>query len=165
VLEPIPPTALIQDALRMNTAAFERHGVRVLQQIDPAVPPVLADRHRVLQILTNLVRNAKYSMDEQRPAEKRLEILVSLTLAGMAAIAVRDNGVGIPPENLTRIFAHGFTTKKDGHGFGLHSGALAAKQMNGSLTVESDGPGKGATFILELPIANKNPSDFASSSR
>jgi signal transduction histidine kinase len=65
---------------------------------------------------------------------------------------VEDNGVGIPPANLVRIFSHGFTTKKDGHGFGLHSGALAAKQLGGSLTVESEGSNKGATFTLELPI-------------
>jgi len=64
---------------------------------------------------------------------------------------VRDNGMGIPPENLTRIFVHGFTTRKEGHGFGLHSGALAAREMGGSLSVHSDGPGKGATFTLELP--------------
>jgi signal transduction histidine kinase len=64
---------------------------------------------------------------------------------------VIDNGVGILPENLTRIFNHGFTTRKDGHGFGLHSGALAAKEMGGSLNVHSDGPGQGAAFTLELP--------------
>ena len=62
-----------------------------------------------------------------------------------------DNGIGIPPENLTRIFNHGFTTRKDGHGFGLHSGALAAKEMGGSLTVHSGGTGQGAAFTLELP--------------
>jgi signal transduction histidine kinase len=67
-------------------------------------------------------------------------------------IAVIDNGIGIPPENLTRIFAHGFTTKKDGHGFGLHSGVLAAQEMGGRLAVQSDGPGAGATFTLELPL-------------
>jgi two-component system, NtrC family, sensor kinase len=99
------------------------------------------------------MRNSKYAMDQQAPAEKRLEILVRRTEAGNAAITVRDNGIGIAPENLTRIFSHGFTTKKDGHGFGLHSGALAAKEMNGSLTVHSDGPGQGAAFTLELPPA------------
>jgi signal transduction histidine kinase len=78
---------------------------------------------------------------------------VSRTAEGNVAITVRDNGIGIAPENLTRIFGHGFTTKKDGHGFGLHSGALAAKQMNGSLSVHSDGLGKGASFTLELPAA------------
>ena len=70
-------------------------------------------------------------------------------------IAVIDNGIGIPPENLTRIFNHGFTTRKDGHGFGLHSGALAAREMGGSLTAHSDGPGQGATFTLELPLPDR----------
>lgn len=153
VLEPVPPSSLVQDALRMNAAAFERHGVRVIQQFDESMPPVLVDRHKVLQILINIFRNAKYAMDEQAPAEKRLEIHVSRSAGGNAAIIVRDNGIGIAPENLTRIFGHGFTTKKDGHGFGLHSGALAAKQMNGSLSVQSEGTGQGATFTLELPVA------------
>ena len=66
-------------------------------------------------------------------------------------ITVSDNGIGIPPDHLTKIFNHGFTTKKDGHGFGLHSGANAAKEMGGSLTAHSDGPGQGAEFTLELP--------------
>jgi signal transduction histidine kinase len=71
---------------------------------------------------------------------------------GRIRISVIDNGVGIPPENLTRIFNHGFTTRKEGHGFGLHSGSLAAQEMDGSLTVHSDGPGQGAAFTLELPL-------------
>ena len=70
-------------------------------------------------------------------------------------VSVIDNGVGISPENLPRIFQHGFTTRKDGHGFGLHSGALAAKELGGTLTVHSDGVGKGATFTLTLPCAPK----------
>ncbi|MEK7781776.1 MAG: ATP-binding protein, partial [Verrucomicrobiota bacterium] len=67
-------------------------------------------------------------------------------------ITVTDNGVGIPEENLTRIFSHGFTTKKNVHGFGLHSGALAAQEMGGALRVASPGPGHGAVFTLELPV-------------
>ena len=63
-----------------------------------------------------------------------------------------DTGVGIPAENMIRIFNHGFTTKKSGHGFGLHSGALAARELGGELRVRSDGPGLGATFVLELPV-------------
>jgi signal transduction histidine kinase len=155
VLEPVTPVSLVQDAVRMNAAAFERHGIRVIEQFDEGVPTAMVDRHKVLQILVNLMRNSKYAMDEQSPKEKRLEISVRRTAAGNAAITVRDNGVGIAPENLTRIFGHGFTTKKDGHGFGLHSGSLAAKEMNGSLTVHSDGVGQGAAFTLELPPAPK----------
>ena len=153
VLEPVTPVSLVQDALRMNAAAFERHGIRVVQQFEEGVPAVMVDRHKVLQILINLLRNSKYAIDERAPKEKRLEIQVCRTAGGNAAITVRDNGIGIAPENLTRIFGHGFTTKKDGHGFGLHSGALAAKQMNGSLSVHSEGPGQGASFTLELPVA------------
>jgi signal transduction histidine kinase len=70
-------------------------------------------------------------------------------------MSLRDTGCGIPPENLTRIFSHGFTTKNDGHGFGLHSGAIAAKEMGGILAAESEGDGRGATFILELPTTEK----------
>jgi signal transduction histidine kinase len=70
----------------------------------------------------------------------------------MLCVRVADNGEGIAPENLTRIFAHGFTTRKEGHGFGLHSCANAAGEMGGKLTAHSDGPGTGATFTLELPI-------------
>jgi signal transduction histidine kinase len=68
-------------------------------------------------------------------------------------IVVKDNGVGIPSENLAKIFSHGFTTKKDGHGFGLHSGANAAREMGGSLVARSNGPGPGAEFTLELPMS------------
>jgi signal transduction histidine kinase len=164
VMEPVAAEALVQDALRINAAAFDRHRVQVIQQIDPSAPPALVDRHKVLQILVNLLRNAKYAMDEQAPTEKRLEIRVSRTAVESIAITVQDNGVGIAPENLTRIFAHGFTTKKDGHGFGLHSGALAAKQMNGSLTAYSEGPGLGAAFTLELPIAPSAGADRSAAS-
>jgi signal transduction histidine kinase len=71
----------------------------------------------------------------------------------MVKISVTDNGIGITQENLTRIFSHGFTTKREGHGFGLHSGAIAAREMGGALYARSDGPGKGATFVLELPLS------------
>jgi signal transduction histidine kinase len=152
VLEPVSPVSLIQDALKMNAAAFDRHNVRVIQNFEDGLPPAMIDRHKALQILINLLRNAKYALDEQAPGEKRLEIQVSQTPENIV-IKVKDNGIGIAKENLTRIFGHGFTTKKDGHGFGLHSGALAAKEMNGALSVHSDGPGTGATFTLALPIA------------
>jgi two-component system NtrC family sensor kinase len=66
---------------------------------------------------------------------------------------VTDNGVGIAADNLTRIFQHGFTTRKEGHGFGLHSAALTARELGGSLAAASEGPGRGATFTLELPTS------------
>jgi signal transduction histidine kinase len=103
-----------------------------------------------LQILVNLLRNAKFACQESERAEKRLTVRVA-NRDGQVDISVIDNGIGILPENLSRIFNHGFTTRKGGHGFGLHSGALVAKEMGGSLAFHSDGPGQGAAFILQLP--------------
>jgi signal transduction histidine kinase len=99
----------------------------------------------------NLVRNAKYACDDGGRTDKCVTVRTH-NGNGFARISVSDNGIGIAPENLTRIFEHGFTTRKEGHGFGLHSSALAATEMGGSLRVHSDGPGLGATFTIELPF-------------
>ena len=152
VTEHLDAERLMEDALELNTAAFERHGIKLVRQYS-SVPPVLVDRHKVLQILINLLRNAKHALRETERAEKQVVLTIAAAGSGRVKMAVTDNGGGITQENLTKIFRHGFTTKKDGHGFGLHSGALAAKEMNGSLNVHSDGPGTGATFTLELPVA------------
>jgi signal transduction histidine kinase len=151
--ESLPVPQLVEDALRMNAAAFTRHGVTLQREFSP-VPYVSVDKHKVLQILTNLMRNAKYAVDETTQERKLIRVGIGVESTGFVAITITDNGVGIPAENLTRIFNHGFTTRKEGHGFGLHSGALAAKEMGGALTVCSDGPGQGATFTLTLPVAH-----------
>jgi signal transduction histidine kinase len=142
----------MEEAIQLNLAAFDRHGIKLVRQFSP-VPLVLVDRHKVLQILVNLLRNAKHALREVDRTDKQVTLTIASAGTGRVRMAVMDNGSGIAQENLTKIFRHGFTTKKDGHGFGLHSGALAAKEMNGGLTVQSDGPGKGATFSLDLPVA------------
>jgi C4-dicarboxylate-specific signal transduction histidine kinase len=144
---------LVEDSLRINLGALSRHGVKVIRDFEK-VPPMSVEKHKILQILVNLLRNAKYACDESGRADKWLTVRVANGRERLK-ISVIDNGVGIPPENLTRIFSHGFTTRKKGHGFGLHSGALAAWEMGGSLTVHSDGPGKGAAFTLELPVTSQ----------
>ncbi len=151
VIETLPVADLVEDALRMNVAALERHRVEIVREY-ASVPSIMVDKHKVLQILVNLLRNAKYACDESNSPAKK----ITLRITGgedRVRIAVIDNGIGISKENFTRIFSHGFTTKKDGHGFGLHSGALAAKEMGGALLVHSDGVGCGAAFTLELPLA------------
>jgi C4-dicarboxylate-specific signal transduction histidine kinase len=150
VTEKIKVDDLAEDALRMNASALIRHDVRLFREYDESLPWITVEKHKAVQILVNLIRNAKQACDETGSPEKRLTI--RLTNGGnRVRIALEDNGVGIEPENLNRIFNLGFTTKKDGHGFGLHSSCLAASEMGGSLTAHSDGPGKGATFVLELP--------------
>ncbi|MEI2723398.1 MAG: PAS domain S-box protein [Verrucomicrobiota bacterium] len=149
VKEMINLVDLIEDSLRINTGALNRHRVRIIREFAP-VPPLNVEKHKILQILVNLLRNAKHACQESDRADRQLTVRLVQT-AGRIQISVTDNGVGIPPENLSRIFSHGFTTRKNGHGFGLHSGALAAQEIGGSLTAHSAGPGHGATFTLDLP--------------
>ncbi|PTL77527.1 histidine kinase [Vitiosangium sp. GDMCC 1.1324] len=150
--EPVNLADLVEDALRINEAGLSRHQVKVERQLAP-LPPALTDKHKVLMILVNLFSNAKYAMDGVPPEARRLEVKLESS-AGRVRIEVRDSGVGIAPELLTRIFQYGFTTRQDGHGFGLHSSALAAQELGGSLTVHSEGLGHGATFLLELPLTS-----------
>jgi two-component system, NtrC family, sensor kinase len=145
---------LVEDALRITSSSFARKQIEIVRCFDP-VPEVLVDRHKVLQILVNLLANAGQALDGKL-AGSRITLRVGMADGRFVRIAVCDNGLGIPPENLVRIFNHGFTTKKTGHGFGLHSSANAAKEMGGSLTVASDGPGTGATFALTLPLAQRS---------
>jgi signal transduction histidine kinase len=152
VVETVSVPELVEDALRMNAGSLARHQIEIARDY-AARPVVTVDKNKVLQILVNLIRNAKYACDDSGRTDK-LIILRTTAAEGGVDIAVIDNGVGIPAENLTRIFAHGFTTRKHGHGFGLHSGALAAKEMGGSLSVHSDGPGRGAAFTLRLPFTS-----------
>jgi signal transduction histidine kinase len=153
VKEMINVQDLVEDSMRMNEGALSRHRVEVIRKFE-TVPPMNVEKHKILQILVNLMRNAKHACQESDRTDKRLTVRLA-NGDGRVRISVMDNGIGIPPENLARIFNHGFTTRKDGHGFGLHSGALAAKEMGGSLTVQSDGHGKGAIFTLELPIEQR----------
>ncbi len=155
IVEAMPAEDLVEDALQMNEGALGRHGIEIVRDYAD-VPLVRVDKHKVLQILINVIRNAKHATYESDCIEKRIAAQIRMNGSGRVKISIADNGVGIPAENLSRIFAHGFTTKKDGHGFGLHSSALAATEMGGTLTAHSDGPGKGATFILELPIEPAN---------
>lgn len=151
-VEPLDPSKLMEDALRMNSGALVRHDVSVVRDFQPT-PNVYAETSKVLQILVNLIRNAKYAADEGRRTEKIITLRVAPGLKeGFVRLIVTDNGIGIAAENLPRIFTHGYTTRKDGHGFGLRSAAIAAKELNGSISVESEGTGCGATFTLELPI-------------
>jgi signal transduction histidine kinase len=153
--ESVNATELVEDALRMNSGALMRHEVRVVREYQEDLPEIRVDKHKILQILVNLICNAKNACDESSSRDRLLTVRVNIE-AERLSISVFDNGVGIPKDNLTRIFNHGFTTRKDGHGFGLHSGALAAREMGGTLLAHSEGLGKGAEFTLALPLHPQN---------
>ncbi len=148
---------IVEDTLRLSADTLTRHHVQVVRDF-AAVPLVMADKHKLLQILVNLVSNAKHACEAADRSDRRLTVRV-FNGDGRVKVSVSDNGVGIPQENLIRIFNHGFTTKRKGHGFGLHSGALAAQEMGGSLNVHSDGAGKGSTFTLALPLEPSGASE------
>ncbi|AUG10860.1 DAHL domain-containing protein [Pseudomonas sp. S09G 359] len=151
LLEPVQISALMEDALRMNSGALNRHHVTVVKEY-AQVPQLMADKHRLLLIMVNLISNAKYAMSNLSDRPRQITLSIKTVEGSLLQISVKDEGEGIPAENMTRIFTHGFTTRKEGHGFGLHSCALAAIEMNGRLTAHSDGPGKGAVFTLQIPL-------------
>ncbi len=166
VIEPVAPSELADEALRMQGSALARHQVTVVREYDD-IAPLPMDRGRILQILINLISNAKAAMSHLTEGTPRLTVRVQLAGDGSELrFCVMDEGEGIPPENLTRIFSHGFTTRRTGHGFGLHSSAVAAGELGGTLTAHSDGVNRGATFVLALPVkadAAATPAEVAAS--
>jgi signal transduction histidine kinase len=155
--ETVPLADIVEDALRLNQAGLDRLRIQVVRELNER-GTVTLDKHKVLQILVNLIRNAKRACSEAPHSNPQIIVRTSRKDEERVLIEVMDNGVGIPHENLVRIFRQGFTTKKDGHGFGLHSSANAARELGGDLRVHSDGPGKGACFTLELPARQNAPS-------
>lgn len=141
---------LIEDALRINQLSLGRHDVNIVRKFSDT-RFVYGDKHKVLQVLVNLITNAKHAMSASEI--KVLTLRTETGPAGEVRVSIGDTGCGIAPENINRIFSFGFTTRKGGHGFGLHSSVLAAKEMKGVLMAHSDGPGLGAQFVLELPSA------------
>ncbi|OJH39720.1 ATP-binding protein [Cystobacter ferrugineus] len=156
-VEHVAVPKLIDEALRLHAVSFERLNIHIERDY-AEVPPIFVDRHKLLQILINLVSNARHALVASPKKDKHMGIHVrSAPGTGRLHIEVTDNGVGIAPENLGRMFSQGFTTKKMGHGFGLHISALAAAEMKGRLTCSSPGLEQGATFVLELPMQTELP--------
>jgi signal transduction histidine kinase len=147
VVEEVRVEELVEDALRMGQSSFTKHGVEVRRDFGMNVCAI-TDRHKLLQILINLVSNARHALHD---AAERVLTVQLVSTHDTVTISITDTGVGIPAENLDRIFIHGFTTKSGGHGFGLHSSANAARELGGTLAVTSEGAGHGATFTLTLP--------------
>ena len=149
VIQNIAPNELFEEAARIAKASANRHGIVVIREFAD-IAKIETDRHQVLQILVNFISNAIQAVKPRLAGERRIVLRLDKT-TDHVRFTVEDNGVGIPPENIPKIFRHGFTTSKDGHGFGLHSGALAARTLGGRLHVHSDGPDRGARFSVDLP--------------
>jgi signal transduction histidine kinase len=152
VAEEISVSELVEDAVRINTAGFERHRVKLMRDFQ-VNPEIEIERHKALQILVNLLQNAKQACTESGRIQRHITLRILPADLEHVRIEITDDGTGIDPENFPRLFRQGFTTRKDGHGFGLHSAANLAKELGGTLTAHSDGTGQGATFALTLPTS------------
>jgi signal transduction histidine kinase len=147
--QPTDVASLIDDAIRINT--LEKYGAEIVREF-AAAPRLSIDKHKVLQILVNLISNARHALNhEDVRGEKRVTIRFAHPEPERLVITVSDTGMGIAPEDMDRIFQHGFTTRKEGHGFGLHAAITAAREMGGELLARSPGRGQGASFELDIP--------------
>ncbi|MEQ1891436.1 MAG: ATP-binding protein [Planctomycetota bacterium] len=142
----------VEAALAITAQALDSNkAVEVVREFEE-LPAVRVDKHKLMEILVNVIQNAGQALAERGGPGQRVVVRVRRANERTARIEVADNGVGIPAKNLTKIFHHGFTTKRNGHGFGLHVSANAATEMGAKLSVRSDGPGRGATFVLDIPL-------------
>ncbi len=146
---------LIEDALKVQEASLHKWGVDVIKHI-AKTPNVAAQKSQLLQVITNLIKNAKEATAENDNQNRHKEIVIEIDSYNEKTVfvSVYDNGCGIHENNLANIFNHGFTTKENGHGFGLHTSANSMTEMGGSLTASSDGPQLGACFTVSIPIAD-----------
>jgi len=151
VAEVVQLSEVMEDAIKIHGGSYQRHAIKLIREYD-TLPQMTLDKHKVMQILINFLSNAKYACDAGQKPEKMVAVRLKKVGSDRVRMEVADNGIGIAPENIKRVFSQGFTTRKGGHGFGLHSGALAAKELDGTISAESPGVGHGATFILEIPI-------------
>ena len=147
---------IVEDALRLQAKDLDLAKIRIVKDV-AELPPIVSSRHKILLVLTNLLTNAREAtLTAAPPGDMTRECIISITIQRRderrLEIRVADQGEGIPAENLTKIFQHGFSTRPNANGFGLHTGAIAAGEIGGDLKAFSDGPGKGAVFVLDLPF-------------
>jgi C4-dicarboxylate-specific signal transduction histidine kinase len=155
-LEPVNLQQAVADVLRLEGEACRREGVRLVAELGE-VPPIVTNKHKILLVLVNLLRNAADAVREGKPATPTVIVRLHVGNAGTIHLEVADNGVGITPGHAPRVFQYGFTTKATGHGFGLHSSILATEELGGRLSFSSPGPNQGATFVLALANGAPKP--------
>ena len=161
-LEDVDPRELIEAALSLTAVASEGNEPEIVREFQD-LAPVPLDRHRLMEVLVNVIQNARQALCAPGLAQRRLVLRCLESAQGELRIEVEDSGPGIAPEDQARIFTHGFTTRREGHGFGLHASANAATEMGGKLQARSAGRGHGACFFLSLPLKRARAAAVAES--
>ncbi len=155
VLEKVYVPELLDNSINMIFGSKNNDAIHIVKEYSP-IPFILTDKAKLLQILMNLMQNSKDALVINPEQRKVIKIQIAMMNKETLGITIVDNGCGISPEHMDQIFVFGFTTKKNGHGFGLHGAALSAKELGGALLAESEGINKGSKFTLTLPLALEN---------
>ena len=144
---------VVEDAIKLQIASLNRQGVRIVRDFVDR-PTGIVPKVKLIHVLTNLIKNSKEAMANNSTRNKAQTLSIRMTLADQntAEIRIADTGCGIEPQNMDKIFNHGFTTKEHGHGFGLHTCANFMTEMGGSLIAESEGEGHGSVFVVTFPL-------------
>jgi PAS domain S-box-containing protein len=144
---------LLDSALLVQATEFRQ--IEIVREYEE-LPPVITDRHKLLQIIVNLLSNARHAVQAGDGQIRRIRLQLARD-GDHVLLTVEDSGIGMTNEVLSQIWRFGFTTKKDGHGFGLHTSANAAQEIGATLAAHSDGIGQGSRFILRIPFGNPEP--------
>jgi PAS domain S-box-containing protein len=156
----VDPNEIIQETL--SHAAVPEH-IELVRQLDESLPMVLADPHQLAQVFGNLVLNAVQSMSPPYAEGRGGRLVIKSEVANRGdpggrpewvAVSVTDTGVGIPEENLGKLFVPLFTTKAKGIGLGLALVKILVEGHGGTIEVESQ-VGKGSTFTVKLPARGR----------
>ncbi len=152
VLESVNMVELIDDALKINMGHKSDSSIEVIKQLDN-VAELQIDRHKILQIVINLLSNARHALIDS-DNEKKILTISMYEKNSIIYVVIKDNGVGIIEDDMLKLFNYGFTKRKNGHGFGLHNCALIAESLGGKIVAKSDGEGKGASFTFYFKREN-----------
>ena len=151
--ENVNVSKVMLDSLEMLADSVSKYSVTIKKDIDPDLPFIRIEQSKLLQVMINLVKNALEAMRDTAPNDRNLTISAHLdTDREFITIAIKDSGMGFAPEEKEKLFTFGYTSKREGSGFGLHSCANFLIANNGSIEAKSNGPGMGAEFIVHLPL-------------
>lgn len=143
-------SGIVESTLSLHSELIDDYNLSIKQNLKATIP-VIAQRSKLIHVLVNFIKNAGESMENNRDGNKNLTIK-SWEDSHRVYLSITDNGAGIENKNLDKVFSHKYSTKKKGHGFGLHSSANYMKEVGGNIKVSSEGVGKGTTFTLIFPI-------------
>lgn len=150
VIDTLKASLVFEDAVKIDIASINKKNIKLTKEYKDD-PEISVDKHKLIQVLVNLISNAKHAVQHNEEENKKINIKIERQ-DDLIMFSVEDNGVGIAEKDLGRIFEFGFKKRIGGHGYGLHHSALMAKELGGTIFVESEGPGKGARFTLSMPV-------------